>query len=425
MPLTEGELEILAKMERKKKLHIEAQQRYIERKRASDPNFTEEYNKSHREYYHQARKTEEIVKKKLMKEAEIVVPIVKEVYEEVPNVNKRTRRGKKKLENADIKPLYLTRKEPLELNTITGYIDKLNIISKFISIDPLSQQIKNELKKLIDDKPFDEDKILKEFPYLSYDNIEDTINKLRQKYKNDNSFKSYINVLVVLTSHLPSLSSVYQILTKLNIDVNKTVQDIREQNVISDDDKDKIINLDENEIMKNLEKFDDIEEKLIYALYTLQPARRLDYKDMVLTNETDVNKLKDTNYNYLVINTTPYKLIFNNYKTFKKYGQQVFDVNNELMKVINAYINIKKIKENRYLFHLERSIKEPFSESNFSNKISKVFFKIYGKEIPARFLRMSWVVYLNKQNPSLKQRKELAYKMGHSQTEQMSYFKIV
>ena len=323
-------------------------------------------------------------------------------------------------------PSFKTRKDVLEKSTINTYIDKLNIISKFMSVKPLSQETKQELYKLIDDKPFDEKKILKEFPYIQYNNIEDTINKLRQKYKNDNSFKSYINVLVVLTSHIPSLKDVYQILTKLNIDVNKTVQQIREQNIIPDEDRNKIIDLDEKVIMKNLGKFDDIEDKLIYALYTLQPARRLDYRNMILTTETDVSKLKDDNYNYLVINNKDkYKFVFNNYKTYKKYLQQVIEVNGNLQKILNSYINIKKIKPNQYLFHLDRDVREPFSESNFSKKIANVFDKIYHTEISVRYLRMSWVVYLNSQNPSLTQRKELAYKMSHSTIEQMSYNKIL
>ena len=424
--LTKEEQDFLEKRERRKQLHNEAQKRYIERQKLDNPNFQEEYNRAHREYYHQDKEREEKLRKKLMKEAEKVLPIVKEIYEEVPNVNKRTRRGKKKIENIDVKPLYLTRKEPLELSTINTYIDKLNIISKFMSIQPLSQDIKQELHKLIDDKPFDEKKILKEFPYLQYDNIEDTIDKLRQKYKNDNSFKSYINVLVVLTSHIPSLKDVYQILTKLNIDINKTVQSIREENIIAEDDKDKIINLDEKVITKNLEKFDNIEEKLIYALYTLFPARRLDYKDMKLTNETEISKLKDTNYNYLVINDKDkYKFIFNNYKTYKKYGQQVFEVPDNLAKILNSYIFIKKIKPNQYLFHLERDAREPYSEGNFSKKVIYVFKKIYNTDVSARFLRMSWVVFLSKQHPSLKERKELAFKMAHSPNEQLSYNKII
>ncbi len=36
--------------------------------------------------------------------------------------------------------------------------------------------------------------------YIEND-IEPTINAIRQYYKNDNTLKSYINILVVITSH--------------------------------------------------------------------------------------------------------------------------------------------------------------------------------------------------------------------------------
>ncbi len=60
--------------------------------------------------------------------------------------------------------------------------------------------------------------------------IEPTIETLRGDYSNDNSLKSYPNILTVTTSHLPSLKDNYQTLPKLNINVNKAVQDLREEN---------------------------------------------------------------------------------------------------------------------------------------------------------------------------------------------------
>ena len=45
--------------------------------------------------------------------------------------------------------------------------------------------------------------------------IDTTIKKLREKYANDNTFKSYINVLSVITSHFKGLNNVYQTFTKI------------------------------------------------------------------------------------------------------------------------------------------------------------------------------------------------------------------
>ncbi len=54
--------------------------------------------------------------------------------------------------------------------------------------------------------------------------IEPSIETLRADYPEDNSFKSYLNVLTVITSHLPSLQDNYQTLTKLNINVYKALK---------------------------------------------------------------------------------------------------------------------------------------------------------------------------------------------------------
>jgi hypothetical protein len=58
--------------------------------------------------------------------------------------------------------------------------------------------------------------------------ITPTIETLRIDYYNDSSFKTYLNVLVLITSHLPSLKDNYQTLTKLNININKAIQDKRD-----------------------------------------------------------------------------------------------------------------------------------------------------------------------------------------------------
>ena len=72
---------------------------------------------------------------------------------------------------------------------------------------------------MINDKPIDDKFIIDNMKYLI--NITPTIETLRSNYYNDNTFKSYLNVLVVITSHLPSLRDNDQILTKLSIEIIK------------------------------------------------------------------------------------------------------------------------------------------------------------------------------------------------------------
>ena len=152
----------------------------------------------------------------------------------------------------------------------------------------------------------------------------------------------------------------------------------------------------------------------------------MDYRYVKITNETDINKSNDPATNYLMISSHPYKFVFNNYKTYKKYGQQVLPVQDkDLNSIIDHYINEKNLRNGDYLFTLLRNKREMLQESVFSKKISDIFYKIYGVPISVRYLRMSWATYIHKTNPTAKQLENLAYKMSHSTNESALYKKII
>ena len=156
----------------------------------------------------------------------------------------------------------------------------------------------------------------------------------------------------------------------------------------------------------------------------LFPARRLEWRLVKLTKETDLDKLKD-NDNYLILNAKNKVVVFNEYKTKRKYKQQHFDIPKDLNKILDEYINQNGLNAGDYLFFLNRDKREVLNQSNFSSKVSNVFKKIYNRAITIRHLRMSWASNLHNQNPSVKQINELAYKMAHSPEENLKYKKII
>ncbi len=85
--------------------------------------------------------------------------------------------------------------------------------------------------------------------YLN-DNIKFTIDKLRELYPNDNTFKSYTNILSVISSHFKELNHIF---TKVGKLVNKKVQEKREENEVDEGDEGKIISIKPDDIHKNLE----------------------------------------------------------------------------------------------------------------------------------------------------------------------------
>ena len=121
----------------------------------------------------------------------------------------------------DIIPSYQTRQFPLGANSIQDYISKANTINIIFKNRKLPQPVQAELKKLINDNPnLNLDLILSEMDYLN-DNIKPTIDNLRELYPNDNTFKSYTNILSVISSHFKELNHIYQPLAKVGKLVNK------------------------------------------------------------------------------------------------------------------------------------------------------------------------------------------------------------
>jgi len=294
--LTEDEITFLEKIDKERKQHAEAQKIYRNRKAQDDPQYKEKLREYMKKYNEKKQGKYASIKKKLLEEAPpktVLIPSIKDDIER----NKQTRKGQK--ETAEIIPSYHTRKTDLKSNTLKSYMSKANIVHRLFTEKNLSPQLEEELSNLFNDEDFDESYIIDNMDYLN--DIEPTIETLRADYPNDNSFKSYLNVLTVITSHLPSLKDNYQTLTKLNINVNKAVQDLRDENRLEDYDKDKIIDLDRNLFFKNLNLLSNIKDKLIFAIYTLHPARRLDWRHVVLTTETDKKELEDDDSMFLSI----------------------------------------------------------------------------------------------------------------------------
>lgn len=402
--LTDKEKQFLIKMEQQKLKHNEAQTKY----RLKNQDKLKEYNSN---YFKKKQEQEAEIKSKLLKQepTKIDIDIIT-----------------KKEETLDIIPSFKTRKNVLELSTINDYIKKANIIHKILKNKNLSQNVKNEIYNLlIDNDNINEKLILDEMDYIN-DDIDKSIYQLRDHYKNDNTFKNYLNILVVITSHFKSIdNNIYQKLTKIVKFINDKIDYSRKNNILDEKDDGKLLDFIGNKdvILSNIQKLDNIEDRLIYALYTLQPARRLDYRNMKITIETNDNNLNDINY--LKLSNIPYQFVFNDYKTFKTYGKQIIEIDDDLMKIINLYICIKKLKNNDYLFSLNRNIKEIYDVGGFSNKISKIFKKIHKVSISVRFIRMSWSIYIHDLKISVNDKEKLIEKMAHSYDEdQKKYFKL-
>lgn len=411
----EEEKQLIALFERRLMKHREAQKRYREKVGK------EVIKQRNKEYYEKQRALYNQVKKDVVPTQIDVPEIIKE-----PVVDKRTRHGRKAAQNKanDVKPRYQSRGKALETSTIDGYMAKADVLQRIFTGKSLSQPVKAELRKLFNDNDNLNDKlILDEMTYIKKD-IQPTIDKLREYYKNDNTFKHGIIVLTAIASHLKKLDpSVYQTLSRVGIHMNKEYKKQRAKNLVAEEDEGKIIDLTRDVLLENLKKLEKPYDRLIYGLYTLMPARRLDWRLVKLTDSTKPTSLPDHD-NYLTMSKQR-EVIFNDYKTSHIYHQQVFPITDTVLNtLIDNYIKEKKVKPGEYIFHMKRDKREPQGDTYFSKAVGDVFFKVYGiRGITVRHIRSSHSSHLWKNNPTKEEAEALAYAMAHSLNESLSYMK--
>jgi len=159
---------------------------------------------------------------------------------------------------------------------------------------------------------------------------------------------------------------------------------------------------------------------VILSLYTLQPPRRnKDYTDMMICMGQHTDETK----NYLDIRN--WKWIFNNYKTQKKYKQQVLDVPADLKAILEVYIKFhpdaKSLKKKTFepvpfLVHYDGKA------INSSTEMTRILNKIFGKKVGVSMLRASYLT--DKYGDKVKQLKDDVGAMGTSvDVAQSNYIK--
>ena len=154
-------------------------------------------------------------------------------------------------------------------------------------------------------------------------------------------------------------------------------------------------------------------QHLAISLFTdIPPRRTLDYTLMDVVKK--YNDKLDKEKNYLVLDDN--LLIFNRYKTSKKYGQQTIRIPPSLRNSINEYLAehpLAKQKLKQYPLLTNRE-GEAFKGSN---SLTMLLNRAFGKKVSASMLRH---IYLSNKYNIAEMEKD-AEQMGHSLGEQRSY----
>jgi len=303
---------------------------------------------------------------------------------------------------------------------IEKMIKKINIVMvKVLNITP-SPDLLRVIKTLLlgHDIKGDIKYIKNEMDFISEKNILSFANKIRSKYPNNNSFKTYIlpfvNILARLTD---GYNKQYQILTKIASDSNDEYVKIRNDNEITETDAKKLIDFNPIEINKKLNGISNINEKFLFSLYALLIPRRLEWANVKIMNDDN-----DTD-NILIIDDNNPRFIFNNYKTASSFGKQtVANLPNDFIIILNEYIKYNDLKNGDYIFKSPKTDKS-ITQNTFSEKLSSLFSKVYKNNVSLRFIRMSFATYKNSLNLSNNEIKDIAESMGHSKEVHSQYIK--
>jgi len=315
------------------------------------------------------------------------------------------------IKSTNIKPTHTKTNYYLSDKSINQY----QIIIERIHLKYTGKNLNYDIKNVFQNNDINLlNNILYKMKYLNYKFIE----KLKQDYTNEATFKTYLIPIVKLLSYTDSAkyNKLYRYYGSYMINSNNKYENERNDNYISEENKNKIITDFSNEtLLNNVEKLDDINDKLIYALYTFIPPRRLEYANLYIINKSKKINNKD---NYLVIyRNNPVKVIFQNYKTNRTFGKQEYDIPDELGKIIKKYIYKNKLKSGDKLL--------PYNEKYLSEVIGKIFYKVYNNKINLNWIRKSYATYINDMKISNNQKELLAEQMGHSLNQSMKYKKII
>jgi hypothetical protein len=300
--------------------------------------------------------------------------------------------------------------------TAVDYINKISVVHNIVSEIELDKGL---LKTILIGKGTkeDENKLKANMEYL--DNIEGLIKTIEDRYSNLQSRKAHLSSYMTLISYLPNIKKgAYEIIRQKFEEVNNEIYGIRADNQRAKNEE-MIDIFDEEDIVRRANEL-NMEDKIIYAYYTLQPPRRCEDVFMLTVIKSSDDNL-DSDKNYIVVDddNSPIEVIYNKYKTNKIYGRQRIKISNEILKsIIREYIYKNDIKEGEKLYR-------KFSTANtFGDAIKRVFSKVYSKKITLNNIRHSYITWEMREIRSVNYLSNLAMMMGHSIGEQQLYRRI-
>ena len=162
-------------------------------------------------------------------------------------------------------------------------------------------------------------------------------------------------------------------------------------------------------------KENEFRNLLIFCLYCLMPPARIgNYLDCkVIRNQEQTNLPAD--YNYVILkdmdNNPTFYFVFNKFKTAKFLGTKMFKVENPKLTAL-LYRYFTKYNKDGEFFLMSRG--KELTQPNLTNILKRTSQDITEKNLSCNMLRHIYITHFMEENPTLRQKLEIAGAMGQS-----------
>ena len=224
---------------------------------------------------------------------------------------------------------------------------------------------------------------------------------IKEHMKNKQTQKTLLSALLILTGLSEYREDMLKFAKEVN-DTYKTQKKQKEYRISFDEVKEKVdnvlVSLKKHRTMVGYQQF--LAAAFSSGVYA--PPRRSEFANIRIKN------IDTTLDNFLYKN----KIIFNNYKTAKKYGQQTYIISPEVMPILKQYLKLNKTD---FLFPKKDG------EASMSNvDYNRLLGKVFGPFISVDALRSIYLSEKYKDVPSMEDMEATAKEMGHSVTTAMT-----
>lgn len=164
----------------------------------------------------------------------------------------------------------------------------------------------------------------------------------------------------------------------------------------------------------------DTVDYLLLSLYTMIPPCRADFDHVRILYKQPNEEQTLLQPNYLLITDEYMKLVFNEFKTKKSKNIKTYEniLPDELVKVIQ---NSLKEKPRDFLIVSNKTGLPYKNSKSFTTYLDRTLFKIFKKHVTINTLRHSFIMSLDFNKITPKEKEHIAYLMMHSVSTQDTY----